>query len=449
MDESLPPRPEAPASESRRNLLLLGAAAGLLGACASTKGPREFPAPRRVRVRRPPRDGEPIRMGVIGIGAPSTPAMGFGHCQRICQLAKDGHEKVEIVAIADVAKPYLARGVEHCSKEQGIAVQGYADYKELLARNDLHGVLVATPEHWHAPIAIDALEQGLDVYVEKPMTYDLDDALRLRAAVHANPEQVFQCGTQFLQHAKYAKAKELIASGAIGKPLFTQTSYCRNSKDGEWLYGIDPAIVPGETLDWRAWCGPKGWHEWNPEVFFRWRRFRKWSSGIVGDLLVHVTTPLVWALDVGWPVRVIANGGHYVDTAMENHDQVLLTVEFEKGHTMVIAGSTSNETGLEILIRGHEANLYLGGDACVLRPERIFAENREEETFPSAPFPAGVGDQDAHRLHWLKCIRTREKARGDVDTAAKVMVIVDLATRSMWSGRGYVFDPKTMRADRA
>ena len=105
MDESLPPRPEAPASESRRNLLLLGAAAGLLGACASTKGPREFPAPRRVRVRRPPRDGEPIQMGVIGIGAPSTPAMGFGHCQRICQLAKDGHEKVEIVAIADVAKP--------------------------------------------------------------------------------------------------------------------------------------------------------------------------------------------------------------------------------------------------------------------------------------------------------------------------------------------------------
>lgn len=147
-------------------------------------------------------------------------------------------------------------------------MQGYADYKELLARNDLHGAPIATPEHWHAPIAIDALEQGLDVYVEKPMTYDLDDALRLRAAVHANPEQVFQRHA-VPAHAKYAKAKELIASGAIGKPLFTQTSYCCNSKDGEWLYGIDPCDRPGETLDWRAWCGPKGWHEWNPEVFFR------------------------------------------------------------------------------------------------------------------------------------------------------------------------------------
>ncbi|MBI5362976.1 MAG: Gfo/Idh/MocA family oxidoreductase [Planctomycetes bacterium] len=442
MDESLPPQ-----SESRRDLLLLGAAAGLLGACASS-GARTITAPRRTRVRKPPKDGEPIKMGVIGIGAPSTPAMGFGHCQRICQLAKDGHEKVEIVAIADVAKPYRERGVEHCSKEQGIAVTGYHDYRELLARDDLHGVLIATPEHWHAPMAIAALVAGLDVYVEKPMTYDLEDALRLQAAVHANPEQVFQCGTQFLQHAKYHKAKELIASGAIGKPVFTQTSYCRNSKDGEWLYGIDEKVVPGENLDWRAWCGPRGHHDWNPEVYFRWRRFKQWSSGIVGDLLVHVTTPLVWALDVGWPVRVIANGGHYVDTAMENHDQVLLTVEFERGHTMVIAGSTSNETGLEILVRGHEANLFLGGDACVLRPERIFAENREEQTFPSAPFPAGVGDQDAHRLHWLKCIRTRQKAVGDVDTAAKVMVIVDLATRSMWSGRAYGFDPATLKPHR-
>lgn len=442
MDETLPPQ-----SESRRNLLLLGAAAGVLGACASS-GARTITAPRRTRTRRPPKDGEPIRMGVIGIGAPSTPAMGFGHCQRICQLAKDGHEKVQIVAVSDVAKPYLARGVEHCSKEQGIEVRGYHDYRELLARDDLHGVLVATPEHWHAPMAIDALVAGLDVYVEKPMTYDLEDALRLQAAVHANPEQVFQCGTQFLQHAKYAKAKELIAKGAIGKPLFTQTSYCRNSKDGEWLYGIDPKVVPGEQLDWRAWCGPKGPQAWDPAVFFRWRRFRQWSTGIVGDLLVHVTTPLVWALDVGWPVRVVANGGHYVDAAMENHDQVLLVAEFEKGHTLVIAGSTSNETGLEILIRGHEANLYLGGDACVLRPERIFAENREEETFPSAPFPAGVGDQDAHRLHWMKCIRTREKAIGDVDTATKVMVIVDLAARSMWSGRAYGFDPASLKPHR-
>ena len=87
------------------------------------------------------------------------------------------------------------------------------------------------------------------------------------------------------------------------------------------------------------------------DVYARWRRYRRYSTGIIGDLLVHRISPLAMALDLGWPTRVVASGGHYVDTAMENHDQVLLTVEFEKGHTMVIAGSTSNETGLEILTK--------------------------------------------------------------------------------------------------
>lgn len=443
-------RPSTPAvNTSRRDLLRLTAAAAGVGlvaeACASV--PQAAAVARKGASRKRPGPDETIKIGVIGIGPSSTPAMGFGHVQRICALAKEGTAKVQIVAISDVAKPCLERGVAHAATEQGIAVDGYRDYTELLARHDLHGVLIATPEHWHAQMAIDALINGLDVYLEKPMTLRLDDALRLRATVHAN-DSVLQVGTQYMQLAKYHKAKELIASGAIGKPTFTQTSYCRNNKEGEWLYGIDEKVVPGAELDWNAWCGPLGRCDFDPAVFFRWRRYRKWSTGIIGDLLVHVTTPLVWALDQGWPVRVSASGGHYVDAAMENHDQVNLTVEFEKGHTMIIAGSTSNEAGLEVMVRGHKANLYLGGNDCVLRPERIYAEEIEEQTFPSAPMEV-ANDQDAHRLHWLRCMRTRATPLADVDTATKVMVIVDLATRSMWDQSAYTFDPATLTAKRA
>ena len=247
--------------------------------------------------------------------------------QRICALAKEGKEKVQIVAICDVAEPYMQRGVEHCAKEQGIEVKGYRDYTELLAREDLHAVLIATPEHWHAKMAMDAILAGLDVYVEKPMTLHVEVALALRAVVQANPDAVFQVGTQFLQHPKYHKARELIAAGTIGKPTFSQTSYCRNSKDGEWLYGVDPKLVPGPLLDWEKWCGPNGKSNFDANVYFRWRRYRQWSTGVIGDLLVHVTTPLVWALDVGWPTRVVAVGGHFNDMAMENHEQVNLTVD--------------------------------------------------------------------------------------------------------------------------
>jgi predicted dehydrogenase len=433
---------------TRRELLALSAAAagaGWLAAGPAAAQPRGWSALQQKKVRAAPKPGEPIRIGVIGIGAPSTPAMGFGHCQRICALAKEGKEQVLIVAVSDVAKPYLARGVELCSKEQGIEVSGYRDYRELLAREDLHGVLIATPEHWHALMAIAAINAGLDVYLEKPMTLHLEEALALREVVHAN-DRVFQVGTQFLQHGKYHKARELIAAGAIGKPTFSQTSYCRNSKHGEWLYGVDPKLVPGAELDWDAWCGPEGKSDFNAEVFFRWRRFKRWSTGVIGDLLVHVTTPLVWTLDAGWPVRVTASGGHFNDLAMENHDQVNLTVEFEQGHNMIIAGSTCNETGVEVLVRGHKANLYLSGDDCLLRPERIFAEEIEEQLFKT---PAAGPDQDMHRLHWLNCMRTRKPAIGDVDTAAKVMVIVDLAARSMWTGGAYKFDPATAVVARA
>ena len=445
MTKELPP--SRPVATTRREILALTAAVAGAGLACATTGElaSALPVQKSRRQRKAPGADETIKIGVIGIGAPTTPAMGYGHCQRFTGLAKEGKAKVQIVAVSDIADPYLARGVELCSKEQGIAVAGYKNYKELLARDDLHGVLIATPEHWHAQMASDAILEGLDVYCEKPMTLRVEDALALCKIVQAN-DRIFQVGTQFLQHPKYHKARELIASGAIGKPTFSQTSYCRNSKDGEWLYGVEEQVVPGKTLDWDAWCGPAGKHAWDPHVFFRWRRYRQWSTGIIGDLLVHVTTPLVFALDVGWPTRVVATGGHFHDTAMENHDQVNLNVEFEKGHTMQIAGSTCNETGVEILIRGHKANLYLASNDCVMRPERIFAEEIEEQTFKS---PEILPDQDQHRVHWLDCMRTRKPSIGDVETAAKVMVIVDLATRSLWTKSAYTFDPKTQRVDRA
>jgi hypothetical protein len=131
---------------------------------------------------------------------------------------------------------------------------------------------------------------------------------------------------------------------------------------------------------------------------------------------------------------------------MENFDQVNLTVEFEKGHTLTIAGSTCNETGVEILVRGHKGNIYLGGNDCILRPEREFAEDFEEQTFNSGDL--GLGDQDLHRLNWFSAMRSRKAPIGDVDTAAKVMVIVDLAARSMWERASWSFDPATLSASR-
>ena len=439
-----------PTTPSRRRFLAGSAAlgGGLMGACSST-GSSVANAPIPAFAPRPQvADGEPVRIGVIGTGG-----MGRGHIGSIVGLAERGRENVQVVAVCDVCQTHLdaahkvaTQDGEGNPRQVGIEVTKYRYYPELLARDDIHGVLIAAPEHWHAKMAVDALAAGKDVYCEKPMTLRLPEALHLRRVAQAS-DNLVQVGTQMMQLPKYGAARRLIKEGAIGKPVWSQTSYCRNSRDGEWTYyGIDEAVQPGEVLDWEAWCGPLGSRPFDTNVFHRWRRYKDYSTGIVGDLLVHVMTPLVYALDAGWPTRVVATGGHYVDKAMENHDQVNLQVQFESDQTMVIAGSTANEQGLETMIRGHEATLYLGGNHCRVVPEKIYVDEVDplEEKFEGMP-----DDQDQHRLNWLACIRTREQPFGDVDTATKIMVMVDLATRSMWENRAFAFDPDALEVVRA
>ena len=441
------PRPSGP---SRREFITRTAAlagtAAILGAASSQSKAQigldpnaKTPASAK---RAPLGENDPIRIGVIGVGG-----MGTGHVHAMLGINERKEANVQVVALCDVCQPRWENALAACKEKQpGVQTDTYVYHEELLKRDDIHGVVVASTEHWHAPHSIDAIAAGKDVYCEKPMTLKLPEALHMRQVVKANPDIIVQVGTQQMMRPKFVDAKKLLAEEAIGKATFSQTSYCRNSKDGEWLYyKIDPAWEPGVNIDWERWCGPLGTREWNPEVYARWRRYKDYSTGIIGDLLVHVMTPMMYALDVGWPTRVIASGGHYVDKAMENHDQVNLTIEFEKGHTMVVAGSTCNDVGLEVMIRGHKANIYLGGQNCVLRPERIFVDDVDEQEIPAEDIG---NDQDALRRDWLNSIRTRQPNRSQVDLATQVMVIVDLATRSMWDGHAYTFDPATLAASK-
>jgi predicted dehydrogenase len=436
------------ANDSRRTFLtqtaaLAGVASvGMLGGFQRKESYKSLvPSVKKARVQ-PPKYSEPIRMAIIGTGG-----MGGGHLHSIISLAKAGKTNTQIVAVSDVCDSKMEGAKKAAEEKQGIEVHAYGDYRELLKRDDIHAVLIASPEHWHAQHIIDSLEAGKDVYTEKPMTLRLEQAMDVRNAVLAHPDRIFQVGTQMIMLPKYNKARDAIKEGRIGKPVWSQTSYCRNSTTGEWnYYGIDPDWKPGVNLDWDAWLGDLGPREWDPKVYARWRRYKDFSTGIIGDLLVHVMTPLIFALDSGWPTRVIASGSHVIDHDMENHDQVNLTVQFEDGHTMVIAGSTANEVGLETMIRGHKANMYLNSRHCEIRPERIFVDDIDAERIECEDIG---NDQDQLRLNWLECIRTRQPAKSNIDLASKVLVAVDLATRSMWEGHAFTFDPKTMRASKA
>jgi predicted dehydrogenase len=428
-------------AESRRSFLTKTAA--LAGATvffgSQTYAARRLPVP-LAGPRAPLGPDQAIRIGIIGTGG-----MGRGHCEAFANINSKATEKVEVVAIADCWPRNLNAAADLLAKHQpNVKLDKYADYRELLSREDIHGVLIASPEHWHHQHAIDAIKAGKDVYLEKPMTLDLANALALREVVLANPSIMFQVGTQMMRLPKYHEAKKVIAEGLIGTPTISQTSYCRNSKDGEWnYYHVDPNWKEGVEVDWNAWLGPAGKHPFDPYVLNRWRRYRKFSTGIIGDLLVHVMTPLVMALDQGWPKRVVATGSHLIDKKMENHDTLNLLVEFETGHQMIVAGATTNEVGLETMIRGNKGSLFLGGRHVDFKPESLYAEELEPRKIECADIG---NDQDVHRLGWLQSIRSREAPPSGIDLGTKVMVIVDLATRSMWEGKAFTFDSKSMTA---
>lgn len=417
-------------SSNRRNFLKTSAG---LAAAASAGRPMSARSYSRIIGA-----NDRIMMGIIGTGG-----MGSGHLNRFCALKGDSKVAYDIVALSDVCQPKLDNAKKTAEDRQpGVEVTGYRNYGDLLARSDVDCVLIATPEHQHHINAMDAIAAGKDVYLEKPMTLRYEHALELRKVVKAS-DRVFCVGTQKMALSKFRDARQLIGEGGIGKPVWSQTSYCRNSITGEWnYYGIDPNWKPGENLDWEEWLGWMGPREWDPKVYARWRRYRDFSTGIVGDLLVHQMTPVMFALDSDWPTRVTAHGHHHIDTEMENHDQVNMSVQFADGHTMIVAGSTCNEIGLETMIRGHEGTLYLNGTNCVMKPERHFVDEREPLDIPAR----NVADQDMLRMDWMEAVSERREPFSSVELGTKVVVAVDLATRSMWDGKAWGFDPETMTA---
>ena len=203
---------------SRRTLLRTSAAAAATAGLSMAKdddrvvpsAPEKSPIP----------DDRPIRVGFIGLGG-----MGNGHLGNLLGQVKNGEVNAEVVAIGEVQKFRRENAVKKATEQQnGVEVTGHIDYREILARPDVDCVLIATPEHWHAQMSVDAIGAGKDVYVEKPMTLRLEDALWMQRTMEKNPHMRLQVGTQYMMWGRYRAGKGLIADGAIGHPTFSQTS---------------------------------------------------------------------------------------------------------------------------------------------------------------------------------------------------------------------------------
>ncbi|MDH7600642.1 MAG: Gfo/Idh/MocA family oxidoreductase [Armatimonadota bacterium] len=378
-----------------------------------------------------------INIGFIGVGG-----MGSGHVSMVKSLSEE--QNVRIVAVCDV---WEKRRRQNQARAELRDDQVYSDYRKLLENKDIDLVVIATPDHWHAPIAIAAMEAGKHVYVEKPMCRYMDEALKMYETAKRT-KRLVQVGSQGCTDAKWHKAGELVRAGKIGTLLSAQGSYRRNNPNGEWNYPIDPDLTE-QTCDWKMWLGNAPKRPFSPERFFRWRKYWDYGTGIIGDLWPHRLHPLMIAMSItDFPYRVACVGkdichtdqGHAEPRDVADETQML--AEFPSGAIIYLAGSTVNELGLEDLIRGNKATMFFGGGKIQIRPERPYADEIEPEDIT---YEGPGEDQREHHKNLWYCIRNNKEPNCNIDLGLRVQTIVCMAEISYRKNKMAIWDPVKKR----
>ena len=236
-----------------------------------------------------------IQIGVIGAGARAHELI-----QGLVSMPG-----VEVVALVDAYRGRIERAIE---RTKGRA-KAYPSYPDLLAQKSIDAVVVATPDHWHRQMALDALQAGKDVYCEKPLTYRSSEGPEIVAAARASG-RIFQVGSHGMSSPFQIRAREMIQSGKLGKVTMVRAAYNRNTASGAWIYPIPPDASP-QTVDWEMFLGPAPKRPFSLERFFRWRCYEDYSGGIATDLFVHLLTTIHFLMDAKAPSSVMAMGQLY------------------------------------------------------------------------------------------------------------------------------------------
>jgi predicted dehydrogenase len=210
---------------------------------------------------------------------------------------------VEIVAVSDVYEGRLARAKEAWGND----VFTSCDYREVLARPEVDAIIIATPDHWHRQISVDAMKAGKDVYCEKPLVQLIDDGKEvIETAKRTN--RILQVGSQRVSSILYQKTKDLLEGGTIGQLSLVEAWVDRNSAIGAWQYSIPPDASPS-TIDWDRFLGRAPKVPFEPVRLFRWRNYRDYGTGVGGDLFVHLFSGLHFIVGSLGPTRVFTTGG--------------------------------------------------------------------------------------------------------------------------------------------
>jgi predicted dehydrogenase len=411
---------------------------------------------------RPVAANDHIQIALIGAG-------GQGQGDTKVALEVPG---VKLVAVADC---YNGR-LEHSKELWGQDIFTTRDYAEILARKDIDAVIVGTPDHWHKQVSVDAMKAGKDVYCEKPMIHLYSDGPEMIENARST-NRILQVGSQRVSSMIYAKAKELLASGAIGQLNMVTARWDRNSSIGAWNYTV-PLDASTETCDWPRFLGMAPKISFNAEQFFQWRKWKAYGSGVAGDLFVHLFSGTHFITGAHGPTRAMATGGLRFWKDGRNVPDVMLGIfDYPEGFNLSLRVNfvDGGEESEGLIFTGSEGTMEIAGNTVsVSRTPRekepgytvgTFADAMQKSIIeeyrqkyprtpptgePTARFekyvaPEGYSDHYDHFKNFFASIRSRQPVVEDAVFGFRAAGAALLSNLSMERGAVVHWDPNAMK----
>ena len=413
-----------------------------------------------------------VNVAFLGVG---------GRCQQhvdvILRMVKES-KAVAPVAVCDVwdGDAKLGRGsgrglyptAKRCGLKEDDAAHVTKDYRKLLELKEVDVACIATPDHWHARMAIDAMNAGKHVYCEKPMTRTIEEA---HAIVDAwkKTNKVMSVGVQSMADPTWRNANELIRKGGIGKVMQGQTSYFRNSKVGQWRYYPLTKDMTPKTVDWDMFLGhrfdvngvklgptPKEM-PFDRAVFAQWRCYWPFGGGMYTDLFVHQTTHLIAAMGVRYPARVVGGGGIYLEyDGRDVPDVATIVADYNEGCQVLVMATMCNDHRIEECIRGHTGTLVFDNHTDPKTKARQFGYNILPQNVGDAPrgpsgeivksgqfVAGGLKGDDTYALwqNFLDCCRANKmETFSTPELGAAAFTTVALGVKSYREGKALFWD---------
>jgi predicted dehydrogenase len=403
-----------------------------------------------------------IQIALIGAGG-----QGQGDTKTAVQVPG-----VKLVAVADCYDGRLA----HSKELWGDDVFTTRDYREVLARKDIDAIIVGTPDHWHKQVSIDAMKAGKDVYCEKPMIHLYSDGPAMIEASRST-NRILQVGSQRVSSMIYAKAKELLASGAIGKLNMVTARWDRNSSIGAWNYSI-PLDASTQTCDWPRFLGTAPKIPFSAERFFQWRKWKDYGSGVAGDLFVHLFSGTHFITGSHGPTRAMATGGlRFWKDGRDAPDVLLALFDYSEGFNLSLRVNfvDGGEESEGLIFTGSEGTMEIAGNTVtVSRVPRETEPGYTVSTFTNAMqkeyidqyqkkypvqhptgvppvriekyvAPKGYSDSYDHFHNFFDSVRTRKPVVEDAEFGFRAAGAALLSNLSMEKGAMVRWDPNAMK----